>query len=118
MAWEVVLHVAVKEWYSHLDHSKQEKVAAAIHELKERGPLLERPFADHVKGSAVRNLKELRPIGTSIRCLFVFDQSRRAVILVAGDKKGQWKDWYPSQIGLAEARYIKHAEGRRDFFNE
>ena len=118
MAWEVVLHTAVEEWYLHLSESEREKVAAAINELKQKGPLLGRPFVDHVKGSTVRNLKELRPIGTSIRCLFVFDQSRRAVILVAGDKKGQWKDWYPSQIGLAEARYIKHAEGRRDFFNE
>lgn len=118
MVWEVVLHFAVQEWYSQLVTLEKEKVATAINELKEKGPLLGRPFADHVKGSRVRNLKELRPLGTTIRCLFAFDQSRRAVILVAGDKKGQWKDWYLSNIELAEVRFLKLAEGRRDFFDE
>ena len=118
MAWEVVLHTAVEEWYLYLSDSEREKVAAAINELKQKGPLLGRPFVDHVKGSTVRNLKELRPIGTTIRCLFAFDNSRRPVILVAGDKKGRWRDWYPSHIKLAEARFVKHGEGRRDFFDE
>ena len=118
MAWEVVLHVAVQEWYSQLDSSEKEKVATAFNELKDKGPLLGRPFVDHVKGSRVKNLKELRPVGTTIRCLLAFDQSRRAVILVAGDKKGQWKDWYPSNIELAEVRFLKRAEGRRDLFDE
>ena len=118
MAWEVVLHSAVEEWYLHLSDLEREKVTAAINELKQKGPLLGRPFVDHVKGSTVRNLKELRPIGTTIRCLFDFDNSRRAVILVAGDKKGRWSDWYPSHIKLAEARFVKHGKGRRDFFDE
>lgn len=118
MVWEVVLHFAVQEWYSQLVTFEKEKVATAINKLKEKGPLLGRPFVDHVKGSKVRNLKELRPPGTTIRCLFAFDESRRAVILVAGDKKGQWKDWYPSNVELAEVRFLKRAEGRRDLFDE
>ena len=44
-----------------------------------------------MKGSKLHNLKELRPgsAGTSeARLLFVFDPTRRAVLLVAGDKAG------------------------------
>lgn len=118
MVWEVVVHVEVREWFSHLSRSEQERVSAAIEELREKGPLLGRPFADHVKGSVVKNLKELRPMGTTIRCLFAFDKFRRALILVAGDKKGRWKNWYASNIKLAETRFLEHAESRRDFFDE
>ena len=44
---------------------------------------------DRITGSSLRNLKELR--SRSIRVLFVFDEARQAVLLVAGDKRGQWK---------------------------
>lgn len=40
-------------------------------------------------GSSLHNLKELRC--RSIRILFIFDDQRQAVLLVAGDKRGQWK---------------------------
>jgi hypothetical protein len=40
--------------------------------------------------------------------LFAFDPERRAVVLVAGDKKGEWNKWYPKQIRLAELRYLEH----------
>jgi hypothetical protein len=40
--------------------------------------------------------------------LFAFDPERRAIVLVAGDKKGEWNKWYPRQIRLAEQRYLQH----------
>jgi hypothetical protein len=46
--------------------------------------------------------------------LFVFDPARNAVLLVAGDKAGQWDRWYRQAIPLAEARYetyLKEKEG-------
>ena len=53
-------------------------------------------------------MKELRP-GSSgrieIRVLFVFDPERRAVLLVAGDKAGNWKGWYDEHIPVADRRY-------------
>lgn len=56
-------------------------------------------------------LKELRP-GSSqrseIRVLFVFDPVRRAVLLVAGDKAGNWDRWYDTNVPLAEKRYAEH----------
>jgi hypothetical protein len=83
-------------------------VAAAIDVLADVGPTLGRPLVDRIKGSTVHNLKELRPGstgGSEVRVLFVFDPLRQAVLLVAGDKSGSWKTWYPTAIADAETRY-------------
>jgi len=40
--------------------------------------------------------------------LFAFDPARQAVILVAGDKSGNWSGWYQKNIPLAERRYDEH----------
>lgn len=45
---------------------------------------------------------------TEIRILFIFDPDRKAVLLVAGDKTGQWTTWYRQAIPLAEARYATY----------
>jgi len=61
---------------------------------------------DKVKGSKFHSMKELRPAGTSIRILFLFDPRRHAVLLLAGDNKaGNWKSWYDKNIPIAEQRY-------------
>jgi hypothetical protein len=75
----------------------------AIDALAEAGPGLGRPLVDTITGSSIANLKELRP-GT-VRILFVFDPWRSSILLVAGDKAGQWNAWYRHAIPLAEQRY-------------
>jgi len=40
--------------------------------------------------------------------LFIFDPDRNAVLLVAGDKAGQWTTWYRQAIPLAEVRYTTY----------
>ncbi|MFJ1458243.1 type II toxin-antitoxin system RelE/ParE family toxin [Nocardia sp. N2S4-5] len=67
------------------------------------------------QGSSLHNLKELRPgsVGASeIRVLFIFDPERKAVLLVAGDKAGNWSGWYRTAIGRAEQRYKKYLDER------
>ncbi len=63
---------------------------------------------DYVKASRHNNMKELRP-GSSgrseIRILFAFDPRRRAVLLIAGDKAGNWSRWYEQHIPIADDRY-------------
>lgn len=92
----------------------------AVQALVDEGPDLGRPLVDRVKGSTLHNLKELRPgsNGTSeIRILFIFDPERNAVLLVAGDKAGQWSEWYRRSIPLAETRYgqwLAHLEQQRE----
>jgi ribosome-binding protein aMBF1 (putative translation factor) len=52
---------------------------------------------DTITNSKIANLKELRPGSrgrSEIRILFVFDPWRSAILLIAGDKAGNWTKWY------------------------
>ncbi|GAC1499182.1 MAG: hypothetical protein NVS2B15_21840 [Pseudarthrobacter sp.] len=56
-------------------------------------------------------MKELRP-GSSgrleLRILFAFDPERRAILLVAGDKTGNWSKWYKTNIRVADDLFDDH----------
>lgn len=67
---------------------------------------------DTVCGSAIQNLKELRP-GT-VRILFAFDPWRSSILLVAGDKRDRWNEWYDEAIPLAEQRYTAYLKSRAE----
>jgi hypothetical protein len=113
VAWDVVLVDEVEQWFLLLDPDTATLVGAAIDVLAESGPTLGRPLVDRIKGSSLHNLKELRPGsagGSEIRILFVFDPLRQAVLLVAGDKAGAWKSWYPTAIAEAERRYTEYLQ--------
>ncbi len=76
--------------------------------LAEVGPGLGRPLVDTLRGSNVGNLKELRPRSgrdVAIRIIFVFDPWSQAVLLVAGNKAGDWSRWYKVAIPVAEVAY-------------
>ncbi|WP_445526991.1 type II toxin-antitoxin system RelE/ParE family toxin [Streptomyces cyslabdanicus] len=112
--WEVILVAEVATWYDALvdeDWDSAEQVEDAIDVLAATGPTLGRPLVDRIKGAEQHHMKELRP-GSSesgeIRILFAFDPIRRAVLLVAGDKAGDWQGWYDANIPLAEKRYQRH----------
>ena len=117
MAWTIILLSEVRAWYDALtesDPDTADSVAAAIDLLQERGPQLGRPLVDTLEGTALPNLKELRPGSTGrseLRILFVFDPERQAVLLTAGNKSGQWKAWYEEHIPLAERRYAAWLAG-------
>lgn len=90
---------------------------AAIDKLEADGPTLGRPLVDRIKGSKLHALKELRPGSTGateVRILFIFDPERQAVLLIAGDKSGQWSDWYTDNILVAEQRYARWLAGEYD----
>jgi hypothetical protein len=110
----VLLTDEVAEWLAGLndeDPGTAARVAAAIEMLSHEGPTLGRPLVDTIKGSQIANLKELRP-GSSgrqkIRILFAFDPWRQAILLVAGDKSGDWQGWYDTAIKIAEGLYDEH----------
>jgi hypothetical protein len=103
--WEIYVTDEVREWINALDATSHRLVVQAIDILADRGPALGRPLVDHVEHSRVQNLKELRPgsVGRSeLRVLFVFDPWRSAILLVAGDKSGNWRPWYREAIPRAE----------------
>lgn len=109
--WTVIMHPAVPEWLTTLDDDTYQQVIAAVRELRDEGPALSRPLADTLKGSRHKNMKELRP-GSSgrskVRVLFAFDRQRQAILLVAGDKAGNWDRWYKQMIPLADDRFDEH----------
>lgn len=104
-------------WLDRQDDQTVAHVFAALELLRDKGPGLDRPLVDSVKGSTVANMKELRPAssGTSeVRLLFAFDPRRQAILLFAGDKstgkKGRqrWSGWYKEAIPKAERIWRKH----------
>lgn len=110
----MVLVAEVAAWFEALaeeDWDSVEHVEDAIDMLVATGPTLGRPLVDRIKGAGNHHLKELRPgsSGSSeIRILFAFDPVRRAVLLVAGDKAGNWQRWYDVNVPIAEERYRAH----------
>ncbi|MFJ8013136.1 type II toxin-antitoxin system RelE/ParE family toxin [Streptomyces sp. NPDC096339] len=112
--WEVILVAEVAEWFEALaetDWDSAEQVEDAVDALGMFGPTLGRPLVDRIKGAEQHHMKELRPGssgGSEIRILFAFDPVRRAVLLVAGDKAGNWQRWYEVNVPLAEKRYQAH----------
>ncbi|MCW3838728.1 type II toxin-antitoxin system RelE/ParE family toxin [Micromonospora yasonensis] len=108
--WDAYLVHEVREWIGALDPSTHARVVQAIDLLAEHGPGLGRPLVDTIHGSSMANLKELRP--GSVRILFAFDPWRSSILLVAGDKSGQWNAWYRDAVPLAEQRYELYVKER------
>ncbi|GAA0996115.1 type II toxin-antitoxin system RelE/ParE family toxin [Acrocarpospora macrocephala] len=115
MAWEITLHAEVNAWFLDIcknDPATAEKIEEALDELALQGPKLGRPLVDRIHHSRIlHSLKELRPRvpgKAEIRLLFVFDPTREAIVLVAGDKSGEWRRWYRAAIPLAEERYAAY----------
>ena len=101
----------IAEWLASLDGGSREQVVAALELLEEHGPQLGRPLVDTVTGSRHQNMKELRP-GSSgrseLRILFAFDPERQAILLIAGDKAGNWSRWYRRNVPLADDLFEDH----------
>ena len=116
MSWEIDVGL-IEEWILALDEATYDQVIAALRLLSEDGPSLGRPHVDSVKATRHHHMKELRPgsAGRSeIRILFAFDPGRRAILLIAGDKSGNWQGWYRKHIPLADERFDAHLRALND----
>lgn len=114
MRWEIEGTDAFREWYDGLSDDDEVLVAIAISALEEVGPALGRPFVDTLKTPLISNLKELRPRRTTIRILFVFDPRRTAILLLGGDKAGEWDAWYQRMIPVAVRLYSEYLNELRE----
>ncbi len=109
--WTIKTTSDVRQWLRSLRQADPETyrtVNVAIDMLAETGPGLGRPLVDTLHGSSISNLKELRPRSgrdVAIRVLFVFDPWSQAVLLVAGNKAGDWSRWYKTAVPIAEIAY-------------
>ncbi len=109
--WEIRFTAEAERWYKALGNEDTSRITAAINRLERTGPILGRPFVDSIKGSRHHNMKELRSSGGNLRALFAFDLRRRAVVLLGGDKTGDWKGWYKRNIPRADRLYDQYLRG-------
>lgn len=107
--WTIdITHLA--DWLQQLPEDQYQDTLVALKYLADVGPAGTRPFIDRVHHSKYHNLKELRPRKSAkhIRILFIFDPTQQAILLVAGDKSGNWTKWYKQNIPRAEEIYQQH----------
>ena len=103
MSWPIEVTNEFERWYRGLVETDREGVNAAVDALEQRGPGLGRPLVGEIVGSRHGPLKELR-IGT-VRMVFRFDPRRSAILLIGGDKRGEWNAWYRTAIPVADDLY-------------
>lgn len=111
MKWKVIFDIAFETEFRKLGKPVQDELLAHAIKLETLGPQLGRPTVDTLKESAHSNMKELRfnYLNGVWRVAFAFDPIRRAIILVAGDKKGKnQRKFYKDLIRVADERFERH----------
>lgn len=109
--WDVIFDADFAAEFEAYEPAVQDEILYLVGLLQTYGPTLPRPYADTLKGSTVRNLKELRGAANRIewRVAYAFDPKRRAVLLCAGAKGGSSEDlFYKQLIATAEARFARY----------
>lgn len=113
MQWEIAFHEDFEPEFDALSEAVQDELLAQAKLLKSFGPQLGRPRVDTLNGSKHANLKELRFDADDgvWRVAFAFDPSRKAILLVGGDKSGGGeKRFYENLIRKADSRFDAHLE--------
>jgi len=111
MTWTVLFHPEFEAEYGALSQEVQNELLARLAVLRQFGPTLGRPTVDTLNGSSFSNMKELRFNADDgvWRFAFAFDQQRRAIILVGGDKEGEVQaKFYKKLIDVADKRFAAH----------
>lgn len=109
MAWDVEYTDQFEEWWSTLDESEHESVAAYARLLEEKGPHLKHPYCSGINGSRHSHMRELRVQhkGSPYRVLYAFDPRRSAILLIGGNKVGHDR-WYEEYVPIADDLYDEH----------
>jgi hypothetical protein len=115
MVWDVVLDDEFAAWLDEQEADVRNAILAHAALLRERSPLLDRPYVDALEATAFPDMKELRVQfrGDPWRILFAFDSKRAAVLLVGGNKRGD-RRWYKTQIPIADERFERHLKRLKD----
>lgn len=106
--WTVVFHPEFEPEFAGLDRAVKARLGRLLDLLREMGPSLARPYADTLKGSKHRNMKELRVITADdwYRFAFVFDPKQKAAILCGGGKGGMSQEkFYRALIAKSDQRF-------------
>lgn len=108
--WQIEMTERFDAWFGALGDSDRTRVLAALMVLREKGPMLSRPYADTVNGSRHNNMKELRiqSRGDPFRVFFAFDYQRVGILLCAGNKVGNEKRFYEVMIPIADKEWVNY----------
>lgn len=106
MAWEIEVTDQFRQWWDGLTIDQQAAVSVRVDLLGGRGPSLGRPAVERIRTSRHHNMKELRSSEDgALRVLFMFDPRRQVILLLGGDKSGQWNEWYEWAVPAADELY-------------
>lgn len=78
--WVIETTDTFDEWFDALDDTDRANVLASMMVLRDRGPMLSRPYADTVNGSSYSNMKELQSKAKEI----LSERSLRSIQSVRG----------------------------------
>lgn len=107
--YNVIAANEFEAWLNQQEKDLYERVYMYLNLLAIEGPNLTRPHSDTLKGSSIKNLKELRIQyqGNPYRILYVFDPKQQAFVMLGGNKASD-KRWYKKAINQAEAIYAEY----------
>jgi len=112
--WEIEVTDEFERWWDTLTIDQQEALNDRVVLLGDRGPDLGRPVVERIRQSRHHNMKELRAsMGGALRVLFMFDPRRQMILLLGGDKSGEWNSWYESAIPEADDLYDDYLDELR-----
>ena len=115
VVWEVEVTDQFVEWWSTLSDDQREALTDRVDLLAETGPDFGRPVVDRIHTSRHQSMKELRAAkGGALRVLFSFDPRRQAILLLGGDKTGEWNAWYRWAVPLADDLYDEYLRELKD----
>ena len=109
--WRVEFGEEFEPEFDELPEEVQDEILAEARLLEVFGPTLGRPHVDTLNDSRHANMKELRfNLGDGVwRVAFAFDPTRKAILLVAGDKSGgNERRFYKKLIAKADKRFEAH----------
>ena len=97
-----------ERWFMSLRGKEAEQMAAAFDQLDRHGTELGRDYVKRIVTSRHREMMELRQQGGNLRALLAIDPRKHAVVLLGGDKTGEWNGWYERKVPTADRAYDKH----------
>lgn len=116
MAWEIEYTAEFDAWFDGLTEREQEAVYARVTQLSQEGPQMGGSLVTPIEQSRHHRMKELRVNvgGSAIRVLFIFDPRRVGILLLGGDKAGEWGAWYDENVPRADMIYDRYLQELKD----
>lgn len=97
-------------WFKSLKEAERIEVLADLKVLGAEGVALGYPLSSKILQSRHRAMRELRSqvFGRPFRELYHFDPRRVAYVCIGGEKTGDEKQWYRTNVPIADKVYSRH----------